>query len=75
MVCEPTIVSDPQPVYRPLPRQYTEPLPYPPPLPENFTNRDQLDLIYHLYDTVDLANVDRECAGRIVNGESCDDGD
>ncbi len=68
------VVADPQPVYRSLDRQYTSELPYPPGLPENFTVLDTLDLIYHLYDTVDIANADRVCAGRLVNGEECDDG-
>ena len=69
MVCEPTVITDPQPVYRPLPTQLVEPLPYPPGLEPNFTGRDTLDLVFHLYDLLDLANSDRIRAGRIANGD------
>jgi len=66
------VIHDPYPVFRPLPASLTDPLPYPPGLPARFTTVDALDMIFYLYDTVDLANADRECAKRIVEGGSCD---
>jgi hypothetical protein len=55
-------------VYRPLPNELVKPLAYPESLPERFTIEDTFDLIYGLYDSLDLANDDRARAGRIVDG-------
>lgn len=55
-------------VYRPLPRELVEPLALPESLPDGFTVEDTFDLIYSLYDSLDLANSDRARAGRIVGG-------
>lgn len=55
-------------VYRPLPAELIEPIPYPKPLTERFTIEDSIDRIYELYDSLDLANNDRARAGRIVDG-------
>ena len=55
-------------VYRPLPDELVEALPYPTPLSERFTIEDSIDRIYELYDSLDLANSDRARAGRIVDG-------
>ena len=55
-------------VYRELPDSLVEPLPYPPPLPERFEQRDLLDLVFTLFDRLDLANLDRARAGHIVKG-------
>ena len=73
VVCEKEIVEVAVPVYRDLPEQLTDPLPYPPGLHSGFTVLDAVDLVYYLYDTVDLANDDRGRAGRISRGEE-DDG-
>lgn len=59
-------------VYRELPDDLVKPLPYPPALPERFEQRDLLDLVFTLYDRLDLANMDRACAGRIVKGKECE---
>ena len=61
ITCETQIVEVEKPVYRPLPDELVEPLPYPP---------DTMDHIYYLYDTLDLANSDRGRAGRITRGEN-----
>ncbi len=65
-------VPIPVEVYRELPDSLVEPLPYPPPLPERFQQRDLLDRLFTLYDRLDLANMDRACAGRIVKGQECE---
>ena len=56
-------------VYRELPDILVEAIPYPPALPERFEQRDLLDLVFTLYDRLDLANMDRARAGRIVKGQ------
>jgi len=62
-------VPVPVEVYRELPQDLVDPLPYPPALPERFEQRDLLDLVFTLYDRLDLANLDRARAGRIVKGQ------
>ncbi len=62
-------VEVPVEVYRELPQDLVDPLPYPPALPERFEQRDLLDLVFTLYDRLDLANMDRARAGRIVKGQ------
>ncbi len=56
-------------VYRELPQDLVDPLPYPPALPERFKQSDLLDRLFTLYDRLDLANLDRARAGRIVKGQ------
>jgi hypothetical protein len=51
-----------------LPASLTDPLDYPPSLPERFTDNEMWDLIFNLYDVVDQANDDRARAGRIASG-------
>lgn len=70
VVCEKETIEVPVPVYRPLPDELTEPLPYPPGLKSGFTVLEAVDLIYYLYDTVDLANDDRTRADRITRGDN-----
>lgn len=72
VVTETRIVEVPVEVYRELPTELTDPLSYPESLPERFTVNDMINLIYDLYDTVDLANEDRERSDRIVRGEDVD---
>lgn len=69
MVCETETIEVPVPVYREIPGELTDPLPYPPGLKSGFSVMDAVDLIYYLYDTVDLANEDRGRTGRISRGE------
>lgn len=69
VVCEPTFIPDPYPVYRPLPEQLVTPLAYPSILPERFTIDDLLDERESLYGIIDQANDDRARAGRIVAGK------
>lgn len=69
MVTKTEVVKETVEVYRELPQELTDPIPYPNPLSERFTVNDMIDLIYDLYDTVDLANRDRKRSGRIVKGD------
>lgn len=59
MVTETETVAELVEVYKPLPKTLTDPLPYPPGLPEGFTVDDMFDLMFALFDTVDTANADR----------------
>lgn len=74
MVCETKEVEVYVPVYREISGELTDPLPYPPGLQSGFTVLDAVDLIYYLYDTVDLANDDRGRVARISRGEEDGDG-
>ena len=46
-------------VTKPLPETLTNPLPYPPALPDQFTVDDVFDLVFALFDSLDTANADR----------------
>ena len=72
VVTKPTVVTEYAEVYRDLPTDLTDPIPYPTGLPERWTNNQLWDLVFDLYDTIDTANGDREKARRIVSGETND---
>ena len=59
MVTETRTVEVPVEVYKPVPATLTNPIPYPPSLPENYKVRDMIDLIFALYDAHDQFNEDR----------------
>jgi len=56
-------------VIKPLPKSLTNPLPYPPALPENFTVDDMLELTFALFDTLDVANADRARSKELTQPE------
>ena len=70
VVTETRTVTEQVEVYRPLPAELTDPLPYPPSLSEGFTVDDVLDTAFALYDLLDAANADRERAGKLTRPES-----
>lgn len=57
-------------VTKPLPDTLTNPLPYPPALPEKFTVDDMLELTFALFDTLDVANADRARAKELTQPDS-----
>jgi hypothetical protein len=66
VVTETKTVEVPVEVTKPLPESLTDPLPYPPSLPENFTVGDLIDWAFALLDTVDVANADRASAAELT---------
>jgi len=60
-------------VTKPLPETLTNPLPYPPALPVNFTVDDVLDLAFALFDSLDTANADRAKALELTQPQSSAD--
>lgn len=59
-------VEVPVEVVKPLPETLTNPLPYPPALPENFTIGDLIDWGFALLDQLDVANQDREKSAELT---------
>lgn len=59
VVKEVQTVEVPVEVVKPVPSGLTDPLLYPPPLPQTFTVEDVVELTFELYDLLDQANTDR----------------
>lgn len=70
MVTETRTVTEQVEVTKPLPKNLTDPIPYPAPLPEDFTVKDTLDVIFGLYDRLDWANRDRADARELTQPQS-----
>jgi hypothetical protein len=66
VVTETRTVVEQVEVIKPLPETLTNPLPYPPALPVNFTVDDVLDLTFALLDRLDTANADRAKAKELT---------
>lgn len=73
VVTETQTVVEQVEVAKPLPETLTNPLPYPPALPVNFTVDDVLDLAFALFDSLDTANADRAKAKELTQPQT--DGD
>lgn len=58
-------VEIPVEVVKPLPGSLTQPIPYPPALPQAYTVEDVFDLVFDLYFLLDQANEDRAIAARL----------
>jgi hypothetical protein len=68
VVTETRIVEVPVEVTKPLPKTLTEPLDYPDSatLDGDVSVGDLLDLVFDLFDVVDVANADREKAAELT---------
>lgn len=66
VVTETKIVKELVEVAKPLPESLISELAYPPSLPEGYVVEDMIDLIYALYDIVDVANADRGKAAELT---------
>ena len=53
-------------VFKELPANLTDPVPYPTPLSAEFTVDDLLDLTFALFDALDQANRDKADAGELT---------
>lgn len=66
MVTETRTVEVPVEVIKPLPRNLTDPIPYPVALGDGFTIDDLIDQVFALYDLLDQANRDRADAAELT---------
>lgn len=59
VVTQTQTVEVPVEVMRPVPAEFTSPLPYPAPLGAEFTVEDLVEQLFGAYDVIDRCNADR----------------